>query len=409
MFEPEHKLRHLPFFEEIASLNEGDAEWRAGTAGLVVLRLVDAWLESAPLQFDDEFGTRNVRASIDAMDDGTPIKSILSRVVDALHEQRPDIHVVVTPLMAYAQALEYDAKWFLAADVYRTVLAHLHPAADADASVAAHLRLGQCYRNLQQLDDALAAFRMSFEIATSSGDLVGVLRSRIGEARIATLRGNLPSAEQILDETIRRAVSAELRDVRSRALHERAVVAGMRGSYELAIRLAYDALRQSESPTERDRILTDIATAFQFLGCYTAARDAYLVLAATAQEQFVRWSATLNLLELAVRTESQVLFELYRRQLAGQKLPADMATHMQVQLGIGYQRFGDDDTARTHLTRAHALAGEHGLNQLLFAAEAALESLEKPLPPLRPATEVPLDVKEVAAVIREMRETAGVN
>src|SRR5437867_2020099 len=303
VFESENKLRHLPFFEEVASHAEGDPQWRAATAGLVVLRLVDAWLEDGPsVASDDGWGFRSVNSAIDDVDEGTPIRAILDRVVVALKEQKPDIHVVVTPLMAYGQALEYDAKWTLAADVYLSVLAHLHPLEDSDASIAAHLRLGACYKNLHRIDDAVAAFDSASEIANAVGDIVGVLRARIGEAHIATIRGNLPQAEAILEETIGKATGAELRDVRSRALHDRSNVAALSGQHELAIRLAYEALRDSQSPTERDRILNNIAGAFLQLGVLSAARDAYLILSATAQEQYLRWAATLNLLELASQT-----------------------------------------------------------------------------------------------------------
>ncbi|HEY2066024.1 MAG TPA: hypothetical protein VGG84_08680, partial [Gemmatimonadaceae bacterium] len=37
--------RHLPFFAELASLDEADPNWRSVSAGIVVLRLVDAWIE----------------------------------------------------------------------------------------------------------------------------------------------------------------------------------------------------------------------------------------------------------------------------------------------------------------------------------------------------------------------------
>ena len=278
MFESEQKLRHLPFFEEAASHEEGDAAWRSATAGLVVLRLVDAWLENGrSVVADDGWSVRNVRAAIEAMDDGTPIKSILDRVLDALHEQKPDIHVVVKPLMAYAKALEYDAHWHLASDVYHTVLTHLHPREDTDAVVAANLRLGQCYRHLNRLDAAAAAFDTASAVAIANGDLIGTLRARIGAARILVLRGNYPRAEEILVDTIARAEGPAMSDVRSRALHERSAIASDLGNYELAVRLGYDAMRWSQSPSERDRILADIATAFMSLGVYSAARDAFLV------------------------------------------------------------------------------------------------------------------------------------
>jgi tetratricopeptide (TPR) repeat protein len=407
LFESEHKLRHLPFFEAVAVSDEGSSDWRVATAGLVVLRLVDAWLENADATADDDWGIRSVRAAVGEVDQGTPIRAILGRIIDALELQTPDIHVVISPLMAYGQALEYDAKWTMAADVYQSVLAHLHPTEDSDASIAAHLRLGQCYRNLGNVDDAAAAFASASEIATAVGDMVGVLRARIGDARIAMLRGNLPRAEEILEETIRRATGAGFQDVRSRALHDRANVAHFRGDYELAIRIAYEALGQAQSPTERDRILSDIAVSFLELGVYSAARDAYLVLSETAQEQYMRWLATLNLLEIASHTGAEMLFELYRRNLVSAPLPPYLATAFQVNLGVGYQRLGNLNRARHHLEKAIALAGEHGFNQYLFEAEEALLQLEAEVPPRRISAEMSLDVKEVALAIRDLRETVG--
>lgn len=406
MFERDQKLRHLPFFEEVATHEEGDAAWRSATAGLVVLRLVDAWLEEGrSVVADDGWSVRSVRAAIESMDDGTPIKTILDRVVDALHEQRPDIHVVVTPLMAYAKALEYDAKWLLAEDVYKTVLAHLHPLEDHDASLAAHLRLGQCYRNLNRVDEASAAFAAAAEIANAVGDLVGVLRARMGDARIAMLRGNLPRAEEILDDTIRLSVGDTLRDVRSQALHDKANVAHLRGDYELAIRLAYRALGDTQTPTDRDRLLADIAVSFLELGVYTAARDAYLILSATAQEQYMRWAATLNLMEIASKTRTEVLFELYRRQLVSEDLPPRMATAFQLSSGEGFARFGQADKARRHLELALVLAEEHGLTQYVFEVEESLEQLNKTAPLLRVEAAVPPGLEEVASAIQELRET----
>jgi tetratricopeptide (TPR) repeat protein len=326
-----------------------------------------------------------------------------------LKERKPDIHVVVTPLMAYGQALEYDAKWKLAADVYQSVLAHLHPVEDSDASIAAHLRLGSCYRNLNRMDDSIDAYASASEVANAVGDLVGILRARLGEARIATERGNLPHAERILDETISRAESADLRDVRSRALHARSGVATLSGQYELGVRLAYEALEHSTSPTERDRILSDLAGAFIYLGVFSAARDAYLVLSVTAQEQFIRWSATLNLLEIAAQTGAEMLFEQYRRQLGDQDLPPFLAAGFELTLGTGYQRFGNLPKARVHLERAVAKSTQHGLNQFLFEAEESLNNIETPRPPRRAAALISLEVDEVANAVRELRESIGVS
>ena len=42
--ETTEQLRHAAFFSELSSLGDSDSSWRAVTAGLVVLRLVDAWV-----------------------------------------------------------------------------------------------------------------------------------------------------------------------------------------------------------------------------------------------------------------------------------------------------------------------------------------------------------------------------
>lgn len=407
--ESEHKLRHLAFFEEIASLDEGDPTARSATAGLLVLRLVDGWIEDGHVVANNDwFGLQNVVGAISDVSDRTPIKAILLRVIESLQSGKPDIHAIMTPLMAYAKALEYDAKWTLAADVYRSVLAHLHPVEDADASIAAHLRLGQSYRNLNELERASAAFTSAFSIATAVGDMVGILRARVGEAQIALVRGNLPQAESILDETIARAVGPELRDVRSRALHDRSNVAYYRKDYELAIQFAYDALAISQVASERDRILGDIALGFMELGVYTAARDAYLVLTATAQEQYTRWAAALNLMEISARTGVQTSFEQYRGHLQSQALPPLIATAFELHAGIGYQRFGNQARAQKHLQRAMDLASRHGFNQYLFEAEEALLQLNAPAPPPVSQPKLSLDTEEVAQAIRELRQTAGV-
>lgn len=409
MFEPDEKLRHLPFFEEVANRVEGDPEWHAAVAGLVVLRLVDRWIEErSRLSIDDVWAVRSVEAAIEQMSAGTPSRTLLGRVIRALKEQRPDIHVVVTPLMAYAQALEYEAKWSLAADVYQAVLAHLHPIQDTDASIAAHLRLGSCYRSLNRIEEATSAYVSASRIAAASGDMVGILRARVGESAIAVLRGNLPAAEMILDDTIARAVGDRMDDVRSRALHVRANVAKLRGQYELSIQLAYRALYDSETATERDRILADIAGAFADLGAYSTARDAYLVLWVTAQEPYTRWVACLNLIEIAAQTGSEVAFEEHRRALIGERLPPYVATGLQLMLGTGYLRFGENRKARNHLERAMALATENGFHQFLFEAEEALLGIKTPAPPRDTPSELSVDVQEVAKDLRLLRESVEI-
>src|SRR3712207_3283045 len=122
-------------------------------------------------------------------------------------------------------------------------------------------------------------------------------------------------------------------------------------------------MKSTANPAERDRILNDLATAFMRLGVLSAARDAYLVLTVTAQEQFTRWIATINLMEIAARSGAETLFERHRRELAGAPLPPMLAVDYHIAAGEGYQRLGRTDVACGRLQRALAVAAERHFNQ----------------------------------------------
>jgi hypothetical protein len=405
-------LRHVAFFTELASLEDGDHSWRAVTAGLVVLRLVEAWIEEgSAVVTADSWGVRSVRAAVEDMPAGMPARTLLIGVVDALTSSNGgDLHAVAPRLMAYARSLDLDAHWAMAADVYETILAHVHPVEDADVAVNALLRRGHCMRNLGDLSGATAVFGTAAEVANRAGDMIGMLRARIGEAKVMAAKGNLPAADALLEETVGLASEHRLPEVRSLATHDRSFIAHMRGQYDVAVRLAYDAMRDSVSESERDRILGDLAGSFYMLGIKSAARDAFLILAATAREQYQRWVATINLMELSAEEGVSLQFERYRQQLASAKLPPVLQTQFELHVGRGYQTFGELTAARTWLERAVRTASKHSFNQLLFEAENALANNTRAPSPrqLQSTFQLPADVNEIAAELKEMRELAGV-
>ncbi|MDE3153179.1 MAG: hypothetical protein KGL93_13105, partial [Gemmatimonadota bacterium] len=189
-------------------------------------------------------------------------------------------------------------------------------------------------------------------------------------------------------------------------LDGRAAVAGFRGEYELAIRHGYDALQSSPSAIERDRILHNIGTAFQLLGIRSAARDAFLVLSATAQEQYTRWSALLTLMSIAAEDGAEPAFEQYRRSLATVVMPPDLETDYFIHLGRSYRQLGHEDLAQIAFSKAIELAEHHQLNRHLFEAEAAMRT-RVPAPPPPDQGQVAA-VAAVASAVRAMREELAV-
>ena len=261
-----------------------------------------------------------------------------------------------------------------------------------------------------EFTDATEAFTTAADLAHRTGDMIGTLRARIGEAKIVVARGNLPAADAMLHETVALADKHELTEVSSMATHDRSYIAFASGKYDLAVQYAYDALHGSVMDTERDRILHDLAGAFYMLGVKSAARDAFLILAATAREQYHRWTATINLMELSAEDGMELIFERYRHQLANASLPPVLLTQFELHVGRGYQALGDEESASTWLERALATATRHSFNRFVFAAETALSA--KPVPrtnaPVESTLELPRDIQRIATELRELRRLSGI-
>lgn len=410
------KLPHYAFFEALARCeNESCAEWRTTSAGLLTLRLFDDWvMEGGSAVSLDSWGLRCVRESISAIDAGSSVRALLTSLVDSMQLARHARVAVVAPrLMAYARALQFDAKWALAADVYRTVLQNAEPASDTDVVIAANMQLGACMRVLAQWSEARGAYAAAAEVAAFTGDVANVLKARIAEANVMTARGNLPAAEKILDSVIEAAEQTGLREIRGFALHDRGVIARKRGDLDAAVTYTYEALSSYENQAAKDRALADLAATFFDLGLHDASRDANLVLAATAQENYTRWVAMLNLLEGAAYARKETVFEQYRRELLGENLPAALKVDFEYYVGAGYRLFGHLDRAKTWLSRAVATASSIQANEMLIKAEQLLSEMRSGSEATATETKTQVacpsrHVAEVAEAIHEMRSLAGV-
>jgi tetratricopeptide (TPR) repeat protein len=410
-------LAHMPYFEQLAELANDCAEWRSVSAALVVLRLFDSWMQDgAGVVSQEAPGLQAVRVQIASMDVRDSNRRLLGSIVDAMVTARgPRIVTVAPRLMAYGHELQHQAKWPLAADVYRTVLAYATPMDNTETVIAANMQLGRSLRVLAEWEEALACFSSASQVATMVGDVMSILRSRIQEANIAIDRGNLPYAETLLDETILQAKESGLSDVRATAIHDRAHLAARRGRPEEAVVFGYEALKSVRSRLARDRVLNDLGATFSLLGIYSAARDAYLVVAATAQEQYTRWAAMINLLDLAADERREPVFEQYRRELEDVLLPPTLATYYYYFVANGHRVFDRPLLAKAAIERAIELATENKLGQWLLKSEQLLEELQttEVVQRRNVAREIAAswspEVLDVANRLSELRTMAGVS
>ena len=386
-------LRHRPFLQALAQVDPTSADWLAARAGLLLLRYVDAWStgEWLPVQLLAERSA--VSDAICAIPSGDQFRSLLAVLLERTATEwaisaggepyalPPSIARVATPLLAYAHALQFSSQWSLAADVYLTVweACGLHaakpsarPLADADCAMTAALRLGACYRTLGEADRAAAAYATALAMAQERGDIRTVLRARLGEAKLIQERGNLPLADAAMAEVIRDANTSQLQDIRGWAFHDRSVVAQQRERFREAVEYGFEAWALERDPSERERVLGDLANALLGAGFIDLARSANRLLAASAHEALTRWCVLINLIEIATIDRDMREFDMLSKELRSVVLPPRVLAAYHFYVGQGETVFGRPMRACTELKRALSIAEEHGLGEIVIKAEAAL-------------------------------------
>ena len=396
-------LRHLSFFEALGALEPTSPEWASTSAGLDTLRLFDlrrAQESGGPEIVAPEIGA--VRDAIAAMPEGDLSRRILLHVVDSATEgQAASTERALPALLAYGKSLQIAARWALAADVFETVLEHPASGEQGDIALQAALKCASCLRACSRFEEAEAAYDRVRRLAAACDDRSAAYLSEIGHANVAMQRGNSPKAESMLDAVIASATEAGSEIAVARALHDRGHVAYRRGQPEESLQYLHRALERQSDPSQRDRLLADIALVLGELGHVDGARDVQLLIEATAIEQDARWMATINLIELAAVTDSELLFERHRRQVADEPLSPHLQALFQLHSAAGFRRFGRLEAARTALSDALAIATRHKLNDLAYQAEAALHELQRNVTVSRPQPS-PV-VSDVLRTVRELR------
>ena len=395
-------LAHLPFYEALATLDDATAEWRTLSAGLLTLRLFDRWIE------EDSAGRRlsrwevsGVGEAVQAVPSTMPARSILASVIAAASD-RQSPSVALPMFAAYGRALQAEARWTPAADVYETVLVYAEEF-DADLAMSSAFQRGTSLRLAGDLEGATVSYAAGRRLAVRASDLTGMLQADVGVALVTAQRGNLPAAEAALDEVIAQAepVAAKCSMVLSRALHDRGTIALRRGALDPGVGFLTRALQICHQPAERERILSDLGSALFRAGAYEAARDAHLVVRQNAVFRDTRWTAGLNLLEIAAKTDNEPSFEFYRRELADAPLPPRLRTYFHMYVAEGHERFGRFDEVVPQLRRAIALAEQHGINEALFDAERRLAAVRQP----RKATAWRLEEVAASQEVRDATHT----
>lgn len=411
----EIRLRHLPFFEALAnSPSESSPEWRAANAALLVLRLVDRALTDVERVTARELAMAHL--AYRAMAQGDATAPMIRRTLQALESEQ--LGRIAVALRDLGRVYLSQAAWSLGRDVYAIGVEAARIAERNDVMLECLFGEGHAIRMLRQFDEASAHYARMHHVATRLGDTRYQLEARLGVAKLMIDRGDLKAAGGRLDRLIARSHQSGCIPIESKALHDRARVAGEMGDYPSALRFAYAALQLCAEAREKDRILTDVAHALALVGERAAARDGSLIVAATAQEQDMRWLATINLMELASGDRRVAEFDAYRRQLAAEPLPPALRASYHLVEGAGLAAFGHVAQARDAYLRMRSVSEQYRLAQSTIEADDALRRLEvEPhgaveevvASDVNRAFPVHQHVKWVASEITRLRERVGVS
>ena len=405
-------IRHQVYFDTLGSMKEDSASWRSVFAGLSVLRLVDTLVDSgSPIDPAGWGLLHSVRSAIDGVNEGDPVRGVLTTVFEEATKRGAVDDTVCGYLLAYGRSLDYEASWGLATDVFSTVAKLARPEKNARLAVEAHIAVGGAARRNGDWETSARGYSQAAYIADTLGDKQGVLTVQVGIANTYLAKGNLPQAETILDDVIVQARDQNIPEVQAIALHSRAVIAQKRGCYADGLKLAYDAFNLTTKPTDRDFILEDIGAIFTGLGMRDSARDTHLVLAATSQTKLVRWTATINLMELAGVDGMEDAFDSYASELASAKCGTWVRSHFLLFFGEGLERLNRLDEAEKALEEAVAFAGLNQIHEIEFKAQAALSALRSAPRStassfVAPPSWVPEEVVSVAHAISDLRKAA---
>ena len=203
-------LRHAPFLERARVERDHDREVsaRLALAAYVTARLMDRLHEG---EADDEsreafaWQVEAVRRHLSNLPPELPETAHLVGILEAVTSSGQIPTGLRLGLTAYAYFLEHEARLAEALDVL-ALAARCHDKAIAPGEFAAIALFAARLRRLQaQWAPAIASYTAAEEAGHAAGDMVTVLRSRLGRCGVLRGQGNLPASRALAESVLRSA------------------------------------------------------------------------------------------------------------------------------------------------------------------------------------------------------------
>ncbi|HEY3012486.1 MAG TPA: hypothetical protein VGJ36_07060, partial [Gemmatimonadales bacterium] len=197
-------LSHEPFLERARLLREQEHDGMARLAlgAYVVARLVDKMLtdESDPEAAEGfRWQLQAVRRHVAELPQDAPETAHLTGIVAAVPSDGPATAFLWKSLTAYAYFLEHEARLEESLEILTLAAWSQGPDAPARDFAAYALFAGRLNRLLARWDVASACYGAAEDAGLGAGDLVAVLRGRLGRGAVHRGQGNLPAAREVAE------------------------------------------------------------------------------------------------------------------------------------------------------------------------------------------------------------------
>jgi tetratricopeptide (TPR) repeat protein len=265
---------------------------------------------------------------------------------------------------------------------------------------------GRTLRRLGRFDESNEWYSVAKDVALAAGDHRRAALVLAGRSAVDRVRGNLPAARVVLGEALEAAIAGGDSSAEMTVYLEWVNVEQTSNNTPLALEYGWKAVTRAQSQTDRLTCLAVLGGSLAEAGEWSAAEDAWTVVARESRDNYYLIYAWDALAYLAAMRGDRREFEVRAGRcdaLGWQDGPRAAAVEILHYRGLSYRALGLRDEARDWLTRAVQFAEEHRFGKTLFDAEEALKLLDSPGPmpaPVRIAASSPA----IRLGLREMRE-----
>ncbi len=405
-----------PVLRDLDGLRKGDEVSRRIGNRFLVARIVRGLVED-DLVADSEsvsHQVKGVREELDSHKGNDPEARVWDRVLRAVAAS--DHGELVASVLEWGREVEGQGHLNGALEILGLAfdLARITGLADAAADAARFQ--GKVFRTRAEWAQAVAWYDVARRVAEEAGNPGKLAAVLDGLANAHRDRGNLPRAREVLQEVLGIGRGSGDRYALAIGHHDLMTVEKLSGNLVAAIPHGWLAVQSYDSRDGRLRALFDLAGVLREGGELSAAWDAYTVVVDQVEGLEARILALDALAFIAALRGHRGQHQFLRARLDAEGWEEVSPVYRGQVLfyrGLSCRALGEEAEAGAWLNKALAFAEEHGLNKLIFDAEAALKekASAQAMPMAQPMYQdsPPEEILGVRQGLREMRETlAGV-